>query len=140
MSEEKPKSRIVDFPPCTFEDFLTHMNSDLSEWTWSFIELCARFGVFYSSPTRTILARPVNSQIPEDDLMAFNDLDPNHELASLGLTDQHDTWHILYASGELSQFFGLCPYKLKFVSWHRNKGNKRLKLYDFKKLKNRING
>jgi hypothetical protein len=139
MSE--PKTRLVDFPPCPFEDFLTHMNrSDSPEWTWTFIEMCARFGVFHSSPANTILARPVNSSIGEDDLLAFNDLDPDHPLAFTGLTNAHNTWHILYASGDPSFFFSLCPYELPFVSWHRNKGNRRIKQHDFQTIKKQFHG
>ena len=134
-------TRVVDFPPCPFQSFLEHMSgSDCTKWTWSFIEMCARFGVFYSSPEDTILARPVNSAIPEADLLAFNDLDPNHELASSGLTDQHDTWHILYASGDPWFFFELCPYELPKLSWHRNKGSEKLKTYDFDRIKSRFHG
>ena len=138
MSEE---ARYAEFPPCPFEDFLNHMNNSESEkWTWAFIEMCSRFGVFHSSPEGVVLARPVNSEIPEEDLMAFNDLDPDHELASTGLTGKHDTWHVLYASGDPSSFFDLCPYELKFISWHRNKGTKNLKRTNFKRLKQRFHG
>ena len=101
------------------------------------MEMCAQTGVFYSSPTNTLLARPVNSMIAEDDLLAFNDLDPQHTLASTGLTVQHDTWHILYASGDPSFFFSLCPYELPFVSWHRNKGRENLRIHNFQNLKAR---
>ena len=134
-------TRYVVLPPCPFEDFLLHMNnSEASAWTWTFIEMCSRFGVFHSSPEGTLLARPVNSKIPESDLLAFNDIDPNHELASTGLTDKPDTWHILYASGDPSFFFSLAPYELEFVSWHRNKGNKQLKLHKFQTIKKRFHG
>ena len=114
--------------------------SGASEWIWTFVEMSARFGVFHSCPRGTILARPVNSSIDKDDLLAFNDIDPEHALASTGLTDQHDTWHILYASGDPSFFFGLCPYDLEFISWHRNKGNKRLKTHDFNTIRERFHG
>ena len=142
MSEEPEEQvRLVEFPPCPFESFLYHMRESQGDrWTWAFIEMCSRFGVFHSSPENCILARPVNSKLDEDDLLAFNDLDPNHELASSGLTSQHDTWHILYASGDPSFFFDLCPYELGYVSWHRNKGDERLKLYDFQTVKRRIYG
>ena len=131
-------ARIIDFPDCPFQDFLRHMErTDSTEWTWSFIEMCSRFGVFYSSPEDCLLARPVNSALSSDDLLAFNDLDPDHELASSGLTDQHDTWHILYASGDPHVFFSLCPYPLPYVSWHRQKGNKKLRRYDFNSIKSR---
>lgn len=140
MSEES-ETRIVEFPPCPFEDFLTHMErSDSSKWTWTYIEMCSRFGFFHSSPSGTILARPVNSSISEDDLSAFNDLDPNHELASTGLTDQHDTWHILYASGDPTDFFDLCPYDLPKISLHRNKGSDKLRVHNFQHLKNKLHG
>jgi hypothetical protein len=138
MSEE---TRLVEFPPCPFEDFLMHMNgSDSSQWTWSFIEMCARFGVFHSSPQGMILARPVNSEISELDLLAFNDLDPNHPLTSTGLTESPDTWHILYASGVPSFFFSLCPYELPKLSWHRRGGESKLKTYDFQSIKARFHG
>lgn len=133
--------RYVELPPCPFEDFLKHMNNSKSQkWTWTFIEMCARFGIFHSSPEMVILARPVNSKISEEDMVAFNDLDPNHELASTGLTDKHDTWHILYASGDPSSFFDLCPYELEFVSWHRNKGDESLKRVNFQRFKQRFHG
>jgi hypothetical protein len=114
--------------------------SGCPEWVWSFIEMCSRFGVFYSSPENTILARPVNSAISEADLAAFNDLDPNHALASSGLTEDYDTWHILFANGQPSFFFELCPYELPKLSWHRNKGSDRLKTYDFQRIKARFHG
>tara|TARA_R110000796_G_scaffold251769_1_gene383939 strand:- start:6085 stop:6465 length:381 start_codon:yes stop_codon:yes gene_type:complete len=113
-------------------------DSTSSAWTWSYIEMCARFGLFYSTPENTLLARPVNSAIPEEDLRAFNDLDPGHKLASTGLTGRHDTWHIIYASGDPSFFFDLCPYPLERVSWHRAKGNERLRTHSFQQLKKRF--
>ena len=133
-------ARVIDFPPGGFDDFLRHMAADSTSaaWTWSYIEICARVGVFYSSPENTLLARPVNSAIPEEDLRAFNDLDPTHALASTGLTDRHDTWHILYASGDPSFFFDLCPYPLEKVSWHRAKGNDKLRTHSFQQLKKRF--
>ena len=135
------ETRIVPLPPCSFEDFLNHMSeADAAEWTWSFIEMCSRFGIFHSCPRGTILARPVNGAIPQADLLEFNDIDPEHALASSGLTDQHDTWHVLYASGDPSFFFNLCPYDLEFISWHRNKGNKRLKTHKFKKIREKFHG
>jgi len=135
------ETRIVPLPPCNFEDFLLHMkDSGASEWTWTFVEMCARFGFFHSCPRGTILARPVNSAIDKDDLLAFNDIDPGHALASTGLTDRHDTWHVLYASGDPSFFFSLCPYDLEFISWHRNKGNKRLKTHNFNTIRERFHG
>lgn len=141
MSEERPETRIVDFPPCDFQNFLQHMaDCDGMEWTWSYIEMCSRFGLFHSSDSGVILARPINSKIPESDIAAFNDLDPNHELASLSLTKESDTWHILYASGDPLYFFDLCPYELEFISWHRNKGNNRLKRYKFNKIKDKFHG
>lgn len=136
-----PEPRVIDFPPCPFEDFLLHMGTiGATEWTWTFIEMASRFGVFYSSPENCLIARPVNSKILADDLRAFNDLDPNHELASSGLTQDHDTWHILYASGDPAFFFDQAPYELPFVSWHRNKGNKRLKVHSFQKIKLQFHG
>ena len=124
-----------------FEDFLAHMNEcNAQDWTWSFIEMCARFGIVYSTPECTLLARPYNSKISEEDLMSFNDVDPNHELALSGLTDKHDTWHVLYASGEPSLVFDHCPYELPYISWHRNKGSRTLKKYKYKQLKNRLHG
>jgi len=138
---EQPPTRVIDFPPCPFQNFLEHMSaSGAPEWVWSFIEMCSRFGVCYSSPDNTLLARPVNSAIPEADLAAFNDLDPNHALASSGLTEDYDTWHILYASGDPSFFFELCPYELPKLSWHRNKGTDRIKTYDFQRIKARFHG
>ena len=135
------ETRIIDFPDCPFQQFLTHMNqSDSPEWTWTFIEMCARFGVFYSSPDTTLLARPIDSSIAEEDILAFNDIDPSHPLGSSGLTRTPDTWHILYASGDPSAFFDLCPYELPFISWHRNKGDKRLRTTNFQHLKQRFHG
>ena len=137
----KAQVRIVRFPPCPFEDFLTHMNESSSpEWVWSYMEMCARFGVLHSSQDACLLARPVNSAIPEADIQAFNDLDPNHPLASSGLTDQHDTWHILYASGNPTDFFDLCPYELPKLSWYRMGGDSELKTYDFHRIKSRYHG
>ena len=133
--------RLVEFPPSPFGGYLEHMNnSGCPEWVWSFIEMCGTFGVLHSTPTDILLARPVSSAIPEDDLLAFNDLDPNHPLASSFLTKPHDTWHILYASGDTSLFFDLCPYELPFVSWHRNKGDGSLRVRDFQRLKKRFHG
>lgn len=140
MNETTPEVRIVELPPCPFEDFLLHMNENHEgKWTWAFVEMCARFGVFHSTPETTLLARPVSSRLSVDDLTAFNDLDPGHELAS-DLTLEHDTWHVLYASGDLSAFFDFCPYELPFVSWHRNKGVDVLRRYDFQTIKRRTHG
>lgn len=135
-------TRIIDsFPPCAFGDFLQHMrDEDGTAWIWSFMEMTARFGVFYSSPENTIMARPVSSKLSEDDLMSFNDLDPNHPVSSSGLTSEPDTWHILYASGDPRFFFTLCPYPLPYLSWHRNKGGRRLRRYPFDKLKSSFHG
>ena len=132
-------ARLVELPGGPFEDFLLHMsNNGDAAWTWSYLEMCARFGILYSSPEHTLLARPVNLAIPAEDLRAFNDLDPTHALASTGLTDRHDTWHIIYACGNPSFFFDLCPYDLEHVSWHRNKGNEKLRVHNFQKVKKRF--
>lgn len=130
--------RVAEFLDCPFQQFLQHMtDTGSSEWVWSYVEMCSRFGVFHSSPTATLLARPVNSAIGEADLSQFNDLDPDHELASSGLTAAHDTWHILYGHGDPSFFFSLCPYPLESVSWHRNKGSDRLRTHNFQRLQAR---
>lgn len=134
-------TRIIPQPPCPFGDFLTHMGeSGGAKWTWSFVEMCSLFGIFHSCPRGTVLARPVNGAIASEDLLAFNDLDPEHPASSTGLTGPHDTWHVLYASGDPQFFFSLCPYDLKFISWHRNKGDKRLKTHDFQTIRKRFHG
>ena len=140
MSTSTPP-RSVKWPSSPFDDFMDHMSAcEGADWIWSYVEVCSRFGVFYSDPGAIMLARPVNSAISEEDLRAFNDLDPESDVGSLGLTKHHDTWHILYASGTPALFYSLCPYELEKVSFHRNKGNDKLKTYNFKNFKRRIYG
>ena len=140
MSTSTPP-RTVNWPPCPFEGFLQHMSDcEGAEWIWTFVEVCSRFGVYHSGPNGVILARPVNSAISEEDLAAFNDLDPETEVGSSGLTNHPDTWHILYASGTPALFYSLCPYELENISWHRNKGSDKLKTYNFQNIKRRLNG
>jgi hypothetical protein len=140
MSTSTPP-RAVEWPPCPFQEFMQHMvDSDGPEWVWTFVEVCSRFGVYYSGPDGIMLARPVNSAIPQDDLNAFNDLDPGTEIGTSDLTKHPDTWHILYGSGSPALFYSLCPYELENVSFHRNKGNGKLKTYNFKNFKRRIHG
>jgi hypothetical protein len=133
--------RAVKWPSCHFSDFLQHMSdSGGPEWTWTWIETCSRFGVYYSGPEGILLARPVHSSLSEQDLMEFNDLDPESDKCTLDLTSDPDTWHILYGAGNPALFYDLCPYELEKVSFHRNKGPEKLKTYNFKQLKRRIHG
>ncbi len=136
-----PEERIIEMDAGHFQNFLLHMtDTGAANWTWTFIEMSARLGVLHSSEQGVLLARPVNSAIPEEDLLAFNDIDPEHPLSQSSLTHEHDTWHILYASGDPAHFFDLAPYELEFVSWHRNKGNARLRKHKFNTIKDKYNG
>ena len=119
----------LEFPRTGFTRFLDSM-AEHPEATWTFIEMCAQTGVFYSTPSNTIMARPVSSSLTSEALLGFVDL-------TTPLTSPHDCWHILYASGDPRFFFDLCPYELPFVSWHRNKGRGNLRRYKFQKLRAR---
>lgn len=140
MSEEPHPTRVIDnFPPCPFAEFLEFMQqTNSTEWVWSYIEMTSRFGVFHADKDNVILARPVDSRISTKHLCRFDDLDPNHWLNKSGLTAKHDTWHILYASGDPRYFFALCPYPLPYVAWHRRKGSGKLRRYPFGAIKSRF--
>ncbi len=137
------ETRIREFPASPFGDFLAYMSDvGASDWVWTYIEMCSRFGIFYSTPSEILMARPIHSSTSEEDALLFNDLDPeHHEYARCSaLTHKLDSWHIIYASGSPASFFKLCPYELPFVSWHRNKGSKRLRTYSFNTLRTRFHG
>lgn len=129
---------ILDMPPCPFEDFLNSMEENgAGRWVWSYMEFCARLGVLHAEPGRFILARPVNSEIPMDDLACFADIDPER-YANRELTEAHDAWHIVYASGGIEDFFSLSPYELPKLIWQRDNG--RVRIYDYQKIKSKIHG
>ena len=137
------ETRIREFPASPFGDFLAYMSDvGASEWVWSWIEMTSRFGVCHMTATDILLARPVHSSTSEEDLLMFNDVDPEHEeyARTCALTERVDTWLILFASGSPSSFFNLCPYPLEQIAFHRNKGNRRLKLYNFNTLRKRFHG
>ena len=102
---------------------------------WPLMEVCARRGVLFSSPEAFIMARPVNSTIPELDIINLKDLHPDYQ--NIGLTDAYDAWHVIYASGDLRHFFDKATHPLPFVLWQRN-GVGKLKRYSFNKIKQKI--
>jgi hypothetical protein len=134
MSEENV---ILDLPECPLADFLTFM-SDIGapEWVWSYMEMCGRFGMLHAEPSRFMLARPVNSAIPIDDLNCLADLDPAR-YPDRELTNTHDAWHILFASGGIEHFFDLAPYELPKLIWQRD-GKGGARIYDFQRIKKLI--
>lgn len=133
MSETK----IVPTPESPFADYLAFM-SDFPEWVWPQMEWCAHYGIMHADTETFLLARPVNSSLPIADLVDFADLDieryPDREL-----TNNHDAWHVVYASGGIETILGLTPYPLPKLIWHRNR-DERTRTYDFDKLTSKING
>lgn len=134
VSEEQV---IVDLPDCPFTDFLAFMaEAGSSKWVWSYVEMCGRLGMLHSEPTRFLLARPVNSAIPIDDLNCLADLDPKR-YPDRELTQAHDAWHIVYASGDIGHFFDLAPYELPKIIWQRT-GSGEARILDYQKVKNKV--
>lgn len=122
-----------------FGDFLAFMaHSGASDWVWHYLEACARVGVVHAEPGSFLLARPVNSRLPIDDLNALMDLSPEH-YPDRSLAEDHDAWMILYASGDILRFFRLAPYPLQHLLWQRD-GRAPVRIYDFQKMKDRIHG
>ena len=69
------------------------------------------YGYVYALPDSFILARPVESDAPEDQI-----LDPNRDFKN------PDAWFIYAASGSLQSFLDVEPFELPLFGWQkRNK-------------------
>ena len=114
--------------------------ADYSHWVWPAVAICSTHGFFSADKNRCILARPVNSRVPINDLACYADLEMEYRIPAEcggGLTSDHDAWHIIYASGDLRSFFELAPYDLPKLIWQRDcKGPARI--YNFSTIKRRI--
>lgn len=131
MSEPTP----IPWPRSPFGDFLAYMaENNIADWVWPYMEICSRLGVCHSDPSAFILARPVDSSVPIDRLNALADIDPK-----TGLTPAPDAWHILYASGDIRNFFPLATYELPKLIWQRN-GGERVRILNYQTVKDRIHG
>ena len=107
----------------------------LGEWIWAFVHACSRHGVFHCDTKKCVLARPVNSSLPIDDLNSLVDLDGvTHPPEVAG---EHDAWLVMFAAGDMSGFFELAPYELPSLLWQRD-GRTPARIYNFSKFKNRI--
>jgi hypothetical protein len=121
-----------------FGDMLEfYANNNITDWIWHHMDAAARHGLLYSDKDTFLMARPVNSKIPVDDLNALLDLSSDYEKSEL--TYDHDTWHIMYASGRINYFFDKAPYVLPNVMWQRN-GKGASKIHSYNKVKKRIHG
>jgi len=125
--------------PPPWSTYLIMMDeAGMNEWVWAYIDVCSRHGVFHADGEGILLARPVNSTIPIEWLNELADLrDEPHSHFSPELASQHDAWHVIFAAGEMSQFFELAPYPLPKVVWQRD-GRPTTKIYNFDQLKGRI--
>lgn len=74
------------------------------------VALHLRYGYVWASPTAVILARPVSSQWLTTDL---------GDLSKTAARDEADTWFVYLAAGNLTEFFEVMPYPLKFVCFWR---------------------
>ena len=108
-----------------------YATNDLQEWVWPHIEFCARRGIVYMTPDVVLLARPVDIRIDIDVLNAMGDTTARCDVS----LHDHTGWHILYASGELQDFFPLCPYELPWLIWQRKGGKARVQRFDRVKKK-----
>ena len=127
-----------DHPLCPFGDMLDfYAGINRAECIWPYMEVCGRHGLLYSDSRTFIMARPVDSSLPLEDLNSLADLSPEYQKREL--TCDHDTWHIIYASGKISDFIGKAPYPLPKVMWQRDSGGS-ARIHSFNKLKNRTHG
>ena len=124
---------LIQLKHCAFGDMLNvFAEQDAAASIWPYMEVCGRTGLLYSDTTTFIMARPVDSSLPLDDLNSLKDMEPDYP--KMGLTD---TWHILYGSGNMSLFLDLMPYPLPKVMWQRNcKGKARI--YSLTNIKRHI--
>lgn len=127
-----------DFQVTAWGDMLQYYSEmGIPDWIFPHMDACGRHGVLYCDPDTFIMARPVNSALPIDDLNALQDLDPAYEKRELTLA--HDAWHIVYASGSLISFFDKATHTLPKVMWQRD-GVGPARIYSFNKTKERIHG
>lgn len=127
-----------EFEISAFGDMLQfYAHHEITDWIWHHIDACARHGLFYSDKDTLLMARPVDSSLPIDDLNALLDLSPGYKKSEL--TPKYDAWHIIYASGKITEFFNKAPYPLPKVMWQRD-GNGPARIYSFNYTKNRIHG
>ena len=123
------------FTPSPFGEMLNfYAEQSATDSIWPYMEVCGRTGLLYSDATTFIMARPVDSSLPIEDLNSLRDTLPDYKTS--GLTD---AWHIIYASGDISQFVDKAPYPLPNVMWQRNGGSS-VKIFSFNKLKKRTHG
>jgi|TARA_R110000764_G_scaffold16146_10_gene45379 hypothetical protein len=126
------------FEICAFGDMLQfYAYHEITDWIWHHIDACARHGLVHSDKDTFMMARPVDSSIPVDDLNALLDLSSTDQKSEL--TSKHDAWHIVYASGGLTKFFDKAPYPLPKVMWQRD-GSGPARIHSFNNIKKRIHG
>ena len=107
-----------------FQQFLTDYAAEgVEDWIWPHIEACAREGVVILSPDAVGLARPVHSSTPIEDL---DRVTTNSDLPS-----SPDSWHVLYAAGDLRELVTRFPRPLPFVLWTRKGRFSQVKRWNF---------
>jgi hypothetical protein len=139
METELASQPEFDSYPChpvsPFGDFLAHMaEMGAGEWVWPVMDICSRYGVFCADERRCMVARPVDSSFPIGVLNDFRDLEPDGDYL---LTMEPDAWHIVYASGDIRNFFDLAPYELPKLIWQRN-GEGQARIYDYQRTKKKV--
>jgi hypothetical protein len=123
---------------CAFGDMLAfYADVGRADAIWPYMEVCARHGLLYSDKDTFMMARPVNSSLPPEDLNNLADL--SSERQKRELTFEYDAWHIIYASGKITDFFAKAPFTLPKVMWQRDGGGP-MRIYPYKKLENLIHG
>ena len=120
-------------PLSPWGDFLAFF-APSAEWIFPIIDICSRYGVFCADETRCMVARPVDSRIPIDVLNKFEDISP---AADYLLTMEPDAWHIIYASGDIGNFFALAPYELPKLIWQRD-GIGTARIYNYQRIKEKV--
>lgn len=96
---------------------------------WAHVEWCGEHGVAHFSPRVAVLALPTRHDWPVERVLGWERFDSELTLAP-------DTWHILFAAGELGAIAALAPYPLPYVSFQRNGG--RLRVYRLEEIEHGI--
>lgn len=128
-----PDVCVPTHPVSPWGDFLAFF-APVGDWIFPIIDICSRYGVFCADDTRCMVARPVDSRIPVEILNVFGDIDPAGDYL---LTMEPDAWHIIYASGDIGNFFSLAPYELPKLIWQRD-GEGRARIYDYQRTKRKV--
>lgn len=94
-----------------------HWNTfkDADDYTFAqLVEAHSLYGYAIATPTAFALFRRVDSTWTNYDLC-------NPDTAGPG----GDCWHVYLAAGRLADILALMPYELPFVSFHRNRGERK---------------